>query len=309
MKITAIAPWFGSKRTLAPTIVHQLGKHSYYFEACAGSMSVLLAKQPSEHEVVCDLHGALTNLAWCVQLEDFAHELYERLQRVLYGDEIYTASKDWLAFNEANILKANKVHQDEPDPDWAYHYFIASWMGRNGVTGTARVNYQIATRWTKGGGSGPGRFRAAVESIPAWHDRIRNVHILRRNVFDVLPKLQDDRDLAIYADPPYLAETVAGNSKYLCDFSEADHRMLAEQLRRFKLARIVVSYYAHPLLKELHRGWTFVDCSRQKHLHVQNKRGTGRKAAPEVLLINGPLFHSKPDGSPAEKDLFTIGVE
>lgn len=33
-----------------------------------------------------------------------------------------------------------------------------------------------------------------------------------------------------------------------------------------------------------------LDCSRQKHLHVQNKRGMGRKEAPEVLLINGPAF-------------------
>jgi DNA adenine methylase len=287
VKITCIAPWFGSKRTLAPTIVQQLGRHSYYFEACAGSMAVLFAKSPSEHEVACDLHGALTNLAWCVQSDAIAPEFYDRLQRVMYGDEIYLASKNWLADNEATIIRAEKRSADEPDCDWAYHYFIASWMGRNGVSGTARVNYQIATRWTKGGGSGPGRFRAAVESIPAWHDRIRNVHVLRRDLFDVLPKLQDDADLAIYADPPYLPDTVAGNSKYLCDFTEADHRRLAEQLQRFKLARVVVSYYAHPLLKELYPGWTWLDCSRQKHLHVQNKRGTGRKEAPEVLLING----------------------
>lgn len=307
MKITAIVPWFGSKRTLAPAIVHQLGKHSYYFEGCAGSMSVLLAKQPSEHEVVCDLHGALTNLAWCVQEELVAHKLYERLQRVLYNDDLYKLSKEWLAEFEARHDNAHGPQAAHPD--WAYHYFVASWMGRNGVSGTARVNYQIATRWTKGGGSGPGRFRAAVESIPAWHDRIRNVHILRRSLFDVLPKLQDDRDLAIYADPPYLPDTVAGNSKYLCDFSEADHQQLAEQLRRFKSARIVVSYYQSPTLKKLYPGWTVLDCSRQKHLHVQNKRGMGRNEAPEVLLINGPARLSNDDGTPAEKDLFTIGAE
>jgi DNA adenine methylase len=285
MKITAIAPWFGSKRTLATTIVHQLGKHSYYFEACAGSMAVLLAKEPSEHEVVCDLHGALTNLAWVVQDDEKAPELYERLQRMLYDDELYQQSKEWLGEFERGLGTCAG-----PSVDWAYHYFVASWMGRNGVSGTARVNYQIATRWTKGGGSGPGRFRAAVESIPAWHDRLRNVHILRRSMFDVLPKLQDDADLAIYADPPYLADTVAGNSRYLCDFTEADHRRLAEQLQRFKLARVVVSYYAHPLLKKLYPGWEWLDCSRQKHLHVQNKRGTGRKEAPEVLLVNGEAY-------------------
>lgn len=41
MKLKSILPWFGGKRTLAPRIVDELGEHSYYFEACAGSMAVL----------------------------------------------------------------------------------------------------------------------------------------------------------------------------------------------------------------------------------------------------------------------------
>lgn len=281
MKITAIAPWFGSKRTLGPEIVRQLGPHNYYFEGCAGSLSVILAKEPSEHETVCDLHGALTNLAWCIQTERIAADLYNRLQRVLMGDEVYNRSKVWLAEWET----ASAVI-DGPHIEWAYHYFIASWMGRSGVAGTARINYQIATRWTQGGGSGPLRFRNAVDSIPEWCERLRNVHILRRSLFEILPKIEDADGVAIYVDPPYLHSTVAGNSRYLCDFGPDQHTQLADILRGFKRARCVVSYYADPLLQKLYRGWTFLDCSRHKRLHTQNKRGSERKEAPEVLLIN-----------------------
>ena len=41
---------------------------------------------------------------------------------------------------------------------------------------------------------------------------------------------------------------------------------------------------------------TILDMSRQKHLHVQNKRGMGRgmASAPEVLLINGPAIGGEP---------------
>lgn len=316
MKLTAIAPWFGGKRTLAPTIVQQLGKHSYYFEACAGSMAVLLAKKPSSHETVCDLHGALTNLAWCVQEEETAVQLFNRLQRMLYSEENYKASKDWLADNEQ--LCGGPDCADLPDIDWAYHYFIASWMGRNGFAGTARANYQLATRWTPNGGSGPLRFRNAVDSIPAWCERLRNVLILRRDLFEVMPKVDDLPSVAIYADPPYFPETRGGKcfanpgqisrNGYLhefdglVDFTEdskdkrkpirkiTKHELLALMLRRFKKARVVVSYYASPLLEQLYPGWTVIDCSRHKHLHVQNKRGSGRKEAPEVLLVNGPVF-------------------
>ena len=311
MKLTALVPWMGSKRTLAPEIVRQLGPHQYYFEGCAGSMSVLLAKEPSEHECVCDLHGAMTNLALCVEMEETADKLYRRLSRVLYSDVLYLKSKDWL--NEAgDDYEGQQIGMPDeggiqapfsyPDLDWAYHYFIASWMGRNGVAGTARINYQIATRWTQGGGSGPLRFQNAVESIPAWCERLRNVHILRRDLFDVLPKIEDAPGVAIYCDPPYLTETVASNSRYLCDFSPEDHQRLADMLRAFKRARIVVSYYDHPSLDLLYEGWTKLDCSRHKHLHTQNKRGSKRTDAPEVLLVNGAAVPSasKPIGLFAE---------
>jgi DNA adenine methylase len=282
MKLTSLLPWFGSKRTMAPEIAQQLGPHSYYFEGCAGSMAVLFAKEPSEHEIVCDLHGGMTNLAWCVQESHSAARLFDELQRVLYSDELYDLSRRWL--NERD---------DEPGDGsdgkfrWAYHYFIASWMGRNGVAGTARVNYQIATRWTKGGGSGPLRFRNAADSIPAWCERLRNVHILRRDMFEVLTKIEDDDGVAIYCDPPYLPGTVAGNSKYVYNFADADHARLAKELSRFKRARVVVSYYAAPELEQLYPGWAVIDCSRHKHLHCQNKRGSKRTEAPEVLLLNG----------------------
>jgi len=301
MPITSAAPWFGSKRTMAPEIVRQLGPHQFYFEGCFGSLAVILAKEPSEHELVCDLHGAITNLAWCVQ-GDLAPALYERLQRVCYSDEIYDASKAWLAANEDACAHGQNLGAAGPDADWAYHYFIASWMGRNGVAGTARVNYQIATRWTQGGGSGPLRFRNATESIPAWHDRLRRVHILRRDLFDVLPKIEDALGVVIYVDPPYLPETVASNSRYACDFLEGQHEQLAAVLKTFKRARVVVSYYAAPRLATLYPGWTVLECSRHKHLHVQNKRGAKRHDAPEVLLINGPAIAAEPE----EPDFFGV---
>lgn len=93
MKITAISPWFGSKRTLAPEIVRQLGPHQYYLEPFCGSMAVLLAKEPSANETVCDLHGALTNLARVLRSPKLAPQLYDHLQRMLYGEDLYQDSK------------------------------------------------------------------------------------------------------------------------------------------------------------------------------------------------------------------------
>lgn len=292
MKVKAIAPWFGGKRTLGSDIVAELGNHTQYFEPFCGSMAVLFAKDPSQKETVNDLHGDLINLARVIQNESLAERLYDRLQRTLFSE---------------GLLDDARLHMDTPssdDPvDSAYWYFLASWMGRNGTAGTERIDYQIAVRWTKGGGSPTVRFRNAVDSIPAWHERLRNVVILRRNAFDILDRFEDVVGTAIYADPPYHAATRGDavkdgrGGRYLHEFKHGgegmfeasdDHTKLRDILCAYKRARVVISYYDHPIIREMYAGWTFVEKTMQKNLHAQNGRGARAKEAPEVLIINGP---------------------
>ena len=63
MKITAIAPYFGGKRNLAPRIVAEFGPHRAYWEPFVGSCAVLFAKPRIAFETVNDLHGDLVTLA------------------------------------------------------------------------------------------------------------------------------------------------------------------------------------------------------------------------------------------------------
>lgn len=202
MKIKAIAPWFGGKRTLAPAIVKQLGKHTQYFEPFCGSMAVLMAKEPAQKETVNDLHGDLTNLARILQDKATAVELYDRLQRTLFSEDLLKQAK--IELGDGTFPPVGVTVKL---PDRAYWYFLGSWMGRNGTAVTARQDYQIAVRWTKDGGSPTVRFRNALESLPAWHERLRNVVILNRDAFKILDRFEDVPQTAIYCDPPYAAET------------------------------------------------------------------------------------------------------
>ena len=270
-KVKSIAPWFGGKRAMAKRIVELLGDHSAYWEPFCGSMAVLFAKPPSAQETVCDLHGDLINLAHVLASDD-AVALYERLCRILPCTGLYQQWRD--AAPPSSPL------------DRAVWFMVISWMGRNGTSGTYRSNYQPSIRFTPGGGSTSTRWRSAVESIPAWHERLRNVLIVNRDAFEVLEKIADDTRVAIYADPPYVASSTSGSSRYKHDFTADDHSRLAESLGRFKRARVVVSYYDCETVRALYDGWTFVECSRQKNLHVQNKRGTASCVAPELLITN-----------------------
>ncbi len=245
MKIKALAPWFGSKRNLAPTIVKLMGEHRVYWEPFCGSMAVLLAKPPCEMETVNDLHGDLINLAKVIQDKELGFQLYDKLSRTLYAEQLFREAKErWISGD--GIYGA-------PDIDRAYDYFVASWMGINGFSGTKRNNYQFALRWCVGGGQGATRWMNVVGSVPAWHKRIQNVVIINRDAFKILENIKDETGVAIYIDPPYFI--FDKGSKYTHDFEDENHVELRDLLDRFKKARVIVSYYDHPKVEMLYMGW------------------------------------------------------
>lgn len=288
-KIKSTLPYYGGKRTMASEIVRELGPHKMYVEPCCGSLAVLFAKPPCAIETVNDLHGAVINLTM-VLASDRWNDLYELVDRILLGETLIPSFQREI-IEEIEPPEAPygvDIHHIE----LAAHYMALSWIGRNGHSGSKRTNMQIAVRWKQGGGSPGIRWRSAVDSVPAWHDRLKGVTILNRDLFDILPKLSDEDGTAIYVDPPYIEQ----GSKYKHKFCPEDHERLAIELRRFNKARVVVSYYDHERLDDLyvkHKPWVKVDHTRNKNLHVQYRRGASREDAPEVLLLNGPSIANK----------------
>lgn len=279
--ITAVAPWFGGKRTLGTTIAAEFGDHRAYWGLCCGSLAVEFAKEPATMETCIDMHGDLTNLAFVLQDETSAADLYGRLARTILSREIFLMSADVIR-NEAP--PAGRAPRDVGR---AYHYFVTSWFGRNGVAGTGNYNSGVCVRYTKNGGHAATRFTSAVESMPWWHHRMRTMTILRDSIFAHLPRIEDAAKVVIYVDPPYLKK----GAKYLHDFEASHHVQLANELQRFKKTRVVVSYYEDPQLADLYPGWTKVRLKANKSLVNQGMRDKGGAVeAPEVLLINGDSF-------------------
>lgn len=294
MKLKSITPWFGGKRSMANDIIEELGKHRAYFEPFCGSMAVLLQKPVASHETLCDLHKDLTNLGFVIQ-SDRAPELYNRLMRVLCIEDLFVKARE--AITEPFDIEMEPEVSDR-QIERAFWYFIVCWIGRNGVSGAKRINYQMAVRWTPGGGHGGIRFRSAVESLPFWHRRLQATIILNRDAFPIIEKIDDTEGVSIYIDSPYMKDT-RGSCEYVHEFSDGgdgmfahqdDHARLADLLKRFTRSRVVVSYYDCGRVRDLYDGWTFRDMTRQKNLHVQNRRGMGECEAPEVLILNGPSY-------------------
>jgi len=277
MKISAIAPWCGSKRNLAAHIIEELGPHRVYWELFGGSMSVLLTKVPCVMETVCEMHGDLTNLAWVLQDAELTQQLFARMKRTLMAESLFVAAAERIKSQPAS---------EKIDVQRAGDYLLVTWLGRNGVAGTASYNHSFCVRYTANGGHAAKRWNSVVRSIVSWHRRLRNITILRRDAFELLPRIEDKKGTAIYADPPYITK----NTKYVHDFTPDDHRRLATLLARLRETRVVVSYYDDPLLAELYPGWTKRQFNVSKAMAHQGKRGANDTRATEVLLVNGPSF-------------------
>ena len=282
--IGGLAPWFGSKRTLGPRIAAEMGPHTAFWDLFTGSMSVLLAKEPSRMEVVNDFHGDLINLARVIQHATLGPKLYRWLRRVLASEAEFRAAL-------AVIRSAEPPATDAPlDLDRAFSYFVASWQGMNGVAGTSSFNTNFARRFSSKGGDQGARWSGVVRSIPGWRRRMERVQILRSCGIALARKIEDRGGTVIYADPPYLVK----GAKYLHDFTPDHHRELAEALGWFRETRVVLSYYDHPDLATLYPSWRVVTLRATKALLNQGKRDqTGATAAPEVLLCNFPALESR----------------
>jgi DNA adenine methylase len=163
---------------------------------------------------------------------------------------------------------------------------VASWLARNGYGGCDQAFSSFAVRFSATGGTPAGRWRAVVNSIPAWHERLRNVTILNRDCFEVISRIDDAVGTVVYVDPPYLVE---GN-RYDHPFTWDDHCRLQLLLRRFSRARVLVSYFADRRLDDLYAGWTLLPMVAPKFLVKAGQRQASGDVptAPEVLLMNGP---------------------
>jgi DNA adenine methylase len=287
--ITSIAPWFGAKRTMAPRIVEVLGPHSAYWEPFCGSMAVLLAKAACKAEKVNDLHGDLINLARCIQHPMIGPALYRRLRRVWSSQELFRDSL-------ATVRGERFDRADSPDIDRAFHYFITSWQGMNGVAGTNSFNTNYCRRFSTTGGDPGARWTGAVRSIPQWRRRLERVEVLQSDGIELCEKIEDRESVVVYVDPPYLTK----GAKYLYDFADSDHNRLAKVLARFKRSRVVVSYYDDPRLEDLYPGWRKRSIDVAKNMVNSGQAGKdGRVNAPEVLLTNLPWYDQGRDEPPS----------
>lgn len=289
-----LAPWFGAKRKLAPQIVELLGPHTMYVEPFCGSMAVLFAKPPCRHEIANDFNRDLANAATVIADPDRSRDLLARLHLTVASQEIHARYKTVLAEPFAGALG---------DVDRAYAALVVWWLGRSGCAGTKNSRTGFAARYTSGGSSVATRWRSLVAVVPKLSARLRTVDVLNTDGFTVLRQCQDKPGTAIYVDPPYVVK--AGEYQHDAPKDPAVakkwHGALAAACSRFRHARVLVSYYPHPLLDDLYdpAHWRRVDFAVRKSMTNTRKLAEERnETAVECVYVNDAARVGPPEKAP-----------
>jgi DNA adenine methylase len=247
LKVDALANVYGRDGAVVDHVADLLDGCDWIGVPFGGGMGAL-ARLRCKQGVANDLHRHIINLAMVVGVTHRREQMVELLEAMPCHEEAYEQAKahcrgSTLAAGEYQVLDAAM-------------YFMTSWMGRGGMSGTSREFEPggFSFRMKATGGSSSSRWRSAVESLPAWGDVLRRWTFLCRDALEFIGDCRDHDDNGLYIDSPF----PGAGEKYLHNMDcgtvgEASAMTrLRDALLRFKKCRVVIRYYDHPLIRELY---------------------------------------------------------
>ncbi len=258
-------PYFGGKMLIGPQIAALLPAHSHYVEPYAGSLSVLFAKPPSDHETVNDLDQALVTF-WRV--------LRERPQDLARVCALTPHSR--VEYQRAVPLDATD------ELELARQVFIKLTQGRSGRLKRTGWRHYVNPAGCSVGM--PGYLAGYVERMAPAVERLQRVSLECMPALDVIAKYGAEPDVLLYVDPPYLGTTRGWDNAYRHEMrGDAEHRELAEALRAARAAVVISGYPSDLYDRELYAGW-----DRHTIAASTGQGGTWQNRT-EVLWSNRPL--------------------
>lgn len=240
MKITALAPWFGSNRMLAKHAGECLRDCVWVGIPFAGGMSEI-PHMKARTILANDLHQHVINLADVVASGIHGPKLKQRLENLLFHPEVLRRSQA--------LCLAKEAGEHCLPIDWAEAYFVCCWQGRSSKSGTrGEFNNQLAIRWEAGGGDSAKRYHSAVESLDQWRQEFQRVTFSCLDVFEFIKKCKDRDGHGIYVDSPFPCT----GDKYTHSMTEEEHVRLARVLSEYTKTKVVCRFYDHSLVRDLY---------------------------------------------------------
>jgi DNA adenine methylase len=245
--------WHGGKAYCAPWIISRMPPHLNYVEPYFGGGAVLFARDPGDRglwlpphrgvsEVVCDLNGELTNF-WNVLACEVQFPRFLRIaQATPFSEGLWGGSGGALGGDCCDDEAAR-----------AAYFFV---LNRQSLAGRMKNFTGVTkTRLRSGMNNEVSAWLSAVEGLPAVHERLKRVLILKpQPALRVIDRF-DLPETLFYLDPPYVHESRATTGEYgAFEMSGAEHEGLLGRLSRCK-AKWMLSGYRNAVYDRFFAGF------------------------------------------------------
>lgn len=261
--------YYGGKTTLAPKIADLLPRHEHYVEPFAGSLAVLLAKEPTTWETVNDLDDLLVNF-WRV--------LRDRPDDLMHAAMLTPHSR-------TEYAKACEPIETEDEIERARLVWVRITQGRKNSTRPGAASHWRYGQTASKGHSWPSYLSAYSQRMSEVAHRLKNVSIENRDAVEMIEEYGRHADVCLYVDPPYVASSRVSLSQYRLEAADADfHARLAVALNECK-ASVILSGYDSPEYVEMFPDW--------HRMEMKAPPSLGASARVEVLWANRPLTGSQ----------------
>lgn len=239
--------YHGGKWLLGKWIISHFPPHRTYTEVFGGGGSVLMQKSRSYAEIYNDKWDTVVNVFRCLRDPNLAQQLEMQLRLTPYSRTEFDATGEIdLGIIDNPVEKARRT-------------ILRSFAG----WGSAATNAKFATGFrchARNSGTTPAHDWANYpDEIQGFCSRLAGVAIENRHYADVLQQ-HDSPTTLHYLDPPYVHVTRnmrRGNAVYAHDFTDDNHREMAEVVHSLK-GMVIISGYECPLYQELFKDFSKV---------------------------------------------------
>jgi DNA adenine methylase len=253
--------WHGGKHYLAERIIGLFpprGTYTHFVEPFFGGGAVLFRHDPEgKSEVANDLNGELANF-WRHLADDNSFAMFQRrIEAVPFSSEEFKK-----AFSERH-------HPERWTAlDRAVQFFVRYRQSRQGLGDCFATLSRNRTR--RGMNEQVSSWLAAIEGLPAAHERLKRVVILNDYACSVI-RQQDGPKTLYYLDPPYLHSTRSVPNAYEYEMTETEHVELLGVLSAIN-GKFLLSGYRSELYDKIadKAGWRRVD------IQIDNKASSAK---------------------------------
>jgi DNA adenine methylase len=234
-----IAPtlkWAGSKWRIAPWLVSHFPKHETYLEPFFGGGAAFFSKDPSPVELINDLDQNVVNLFTVIR--QYPEELAILCSLTPWAqDEYFECVQNLkLPFEFSSATKEERLERSR-------QFLTASWQmfgrknvtSRNGWRHWHLTNQSPVLTWNKL----PDRIINAAE-------RLMNAQISREDALTLIRHC-NAREVLVYADPPYLADTRSHGNLYEHEYKKPEQHLELLDTLESHIGSVVLSGYESSL--------------------------------------------------------------